>query len=191
MFIIGISGKIGSGKDTFKDLLLKTFESVNIQAESRAFGHRVKEVVATLCQTSLDTQLSHEGKNLSDPLLNLSYGQIQQKVATALRDVLGHNIWIRLTLLPSFSEVLIISDVRFKIETEEIRKHPSFLIRLEGDPAGEGAKSTRPKDHISEVDLDDYEGWDLVIDNQPGIHRLQVYTNLVVASIMSQKSLTS
>jgi len=60
--IIGISGKIGAGKDNVKDILIRYFESNGRTVECRAFAKKLKETVAILTDTTYDEQCSHVGK---------------------------------------------------------------------------------------------------------------------------------
>ena len=168
MRIIGISGKIGSGKSTAADFLEDKFNATGSRAKQVSFAYALKKVVATLCDTSFETQLSQSGKNTIDPVLGKSYGSLQQLVGTGLRETVDPNIWIKIALdTPrSDTEILIIPDVRFKNEAQSIIDRGGFLIRMEGDPANIRKNSNRDLNHISETDLDDWQQWNLIIYNK-------------------------
>jgi hypothetical protein len=165
--IIGLSGKIGSGKDTFAEILIKYLDDINITAEKKSFAYKLKQIVALLTGTDISTQLSQEGKKVIDPIFNMSYGEMQQKIGTdAMRNGLIDDIWIK-ALFADYKEgnTWIISDVRFKNEAEAIFKKGGFLIRMEGDPSGVRTNSNRDLTHPSETDLDDFKDFHFIIHN--------------------------
>jgi hypothetical protein len=138
------------------------------------FAEQLKRVVATLCDTDIETQLTHSGKNMISPVLGKSYGTLQQLVGTGLRLAVDPDIWVKIALSrATVFDVLIIPDVRFKNEAQSIVDHPEgMLIRMEGDPAWVRERSTRDLNHISETDLDDWEKWDLIIHNDLSLNVL-------------------
>jgi len=56
------------------------------------------------------------------------------------------------------TELAVISDVRFKDEIEQIQKAGGKILRFTRSPFEDS--------HVSETELDNYEGFDAVIDNQ-------------------------
>ena len=121
MVVIGISGKIGSGKDTLGDYFCnRGFIKIS-------FARRLKEVVATLTSTTLEENLSQRGKNSTYGPLGLSLGTLQQKIGILLRDI-DDKIWIKIL----FSELepdrnYVITDLRFKNEADFIKKWEELL----------------------------------------------------------------
>jgi len=187
--VIGISGKLGSGKSLSTTILIELFQEVGVKAVEKSFARRLKETIATLFNTSLDTQLSQEGKNTIDPVVGKTYGQLQQLLGQGLRDLIQPDLWIKLALsnLPE-DEVSIISDVRYKNEVKAILDRGGIVIRLEGDPGGVRARSNRDLTHSSECDLDDWEEWFLKIDNSvPDLESLKEQLKLVVMEVIRSK----
>jgi phosphomevalonate kinase len=98
------------------------------------------------------------------------------------RNKSGEDIWIR--YLNAWSETLgyknidaiIITDVRFKNEIEYIKSKNGIVIRIESDDRNElrlqqESKGNidiynRIKTHISECELDNYTGFDYVLNNK-------------------------
>jgi hypothetical protein len=189
-FIIGISGKLGSGKSLATLVLIKLFQDEDVTAVEKSFARRLKETIATLFNTSVETQLSQEGKNTVDPVVGKTYGQLQQILGQGLRDLIQPDLWIKLALsnLPE-DEVSIISDVRYKNEVKAILERGGIVIRLEGDPGGVRAKSNRDLTHSSECDLDDWEDWFLKIDNSiPDLEALEKKLQPVIANVLESVS---
>jgi hypothetical protein len=75
--------------------------------------------------------------------------------------------WVISLFLNNKDENITISDVRFKNEADYIRKKGGILIRLIGDPQKLSELDDRDPNHISETDLDDYEFFDIIWENNP------------------------
>lgn len=68
-----------------------------------------------------------------------------------------------------FNMLVLIGDGRFPNEVEWVKERCGGMsIRLNGDPGGERARSTRDKTHISETALDAYDAFDLVLSTDGG-----------------------
>ena len=73
--IIGISGKEGSGKDTCGALLKELPQFRGYQLAS--FASPVKKVASILTDTTMETQLSRDGKNAPVSLADCSFCQLR------------------------------------------------------------------------------------------------------------------
>ena len=62
--LIGIHGKIGSGKNTAATLLKDIIHSTK-PLEERSFAYALKKIVAVFTNTSIETQMTEQGKNTS------------------------------------------------------------------------------------------------------------------------------
>ena len=165
MKIIGISGKKGSGKDTFakflqKQLELSTCKSVRIDS----FAANLKYCCALI--SGQPNYLLHN-QNMKDKkagFLNLTNRELMQKFGDLTRS-LDKDIWIK-SLFSKYidnpPEYLIISDVRFKNEADYIKDIGGILIRIESDRVISDY-------HISEIELDDYSKFDLKIINNKSV----------------------
>lgn len=81
--------------------------------------------------------------------------------------------WVKATIKNIEKESSIfslISDARFKSEFEYIRKNDGVLVKLE--------RQIESSNHQSETDIDEWNDWDLVIDNRDGDLR-NLYRNLM------------
>lgn len=173
--LIGISGKIGAGKDTLAAMILRLLVDKYPNICQKSFAYNVKLMVSILTNTSIEDNLTQEGKNIYLPEWGYTLGELQQKLGTeCIRDKLHTNAWI-LSLLSNYTEndSYVISDVRFKNEADYIKSKNGILIRINGDPSNIRANSKRNLNHISETDLDNYPNFDHIIENNGTLDDLE------------------
>lgn len=205
--IIGISGKLGSGKDTvaniLRECLLKFYD---LEFEKKAFAYKLKQIVALITGTTVEENLSHEGKQRLIKSFGMTLGQMQQKVGTeCMRDNLSKEVWINALFADYKCEKdtngdgdcgfkhckrvhipnWIVTDVRFKNEAQAILNNDGILIRIEGDPAGIRASSNRDHTHPSETDLDDFN-FSYIIHNTGTIDDLAKHATELCLNIHHQ-----
>lgn len=144
--IIGISGKLQSGKDTTADYLVKKYGFIRI-----AFADKLKEIAKDLF--FWDGEKDDYGRKLL------------QDIGVAMRKV-KEDVWVNYVLQKVNDTRLttknwVITDVRFKNEADLVRLSGGDLWRIERklDRTHEANK------HISEVDLDDYKQFGVIINN--------------------------
>jgi cytidylate kinase len=161
--VVGLSGKIGSGKTTLGDELIAAAGD----AVCRNFADVLKEEVAKIYGIDVKRCYAQEEKNrpISDTE-TLTIGEALQNVG-ALRRAAVPTYWLdRLgEHVDSLQcKLVVIGDVRHTNEAEWVRARDGFLVRLNGDPGGVRAASKRDHTHRSETELDDYAAFDLVVD---------------------------
>ncbi len=186
--LIGISGKIGSGKTTLATMIIKKLKHFyNIEAHEKSFASKLKEICSIISGLPIEDMYSHEGKNKMVPSFGMTVGQLQQNIGTeVMRDSFDTNVWVK-ALLNSYinDQVWLITDVRFENEAEailDIKSH--MLIRLEGDPVGVNMASTRDKLHASETSLDEFKKFTHVIyNNEDDIEYLNQISGEIVREI--------
>jgi len=177
--IIGISGKIGSGKSEVARQIRKTFPDKNFKIVS--FGYMVKKVASQLTGISLKTCLSRKAKNIYLPEWDMTLGKMYQKIGTdCMRDNLHKDTWVIAAFAKyNKNENWIFDDVRFFNEANGIKERGGLLIRLEGDPKGIRANDTRDPNHESETQLDNYNRFDIIFDNDRPIEKIFELTELI------------
>lgn len=147
--IIGISGKIQSGKDTIANYLVNKYGFIRI-----GFADKLKEIAKDLFEWN-----GLKDKNGRTLLQNLGY---------AMR-LINENIWVNYVLNNlDLNKQYIISDVRYENEAEILKENGAKLWRIERklDRNNEADK------HLSEIDLDNYGKFDIIIDNNGTIEEL-------------------
>lgn len=92
----------------------------------------------------------------------LSYGELLQKIGTDIwRDKLDDNIWFKIAMRNAgdYPGIVIITDLRFR---NEAQFEDGYKIRINRVNLN---FTTRDRNHPSEVDLDSYDGFDKIINN--------------------------
>jgi hypothetical protein len=142
--IIGISGKLGAGKDKTAEIICESFPGY----QKRAFADNVRKVAHVLTGISVSVLETRQGKCIQLDWLEvgLTAGILMQRIGAGMREKVNPHVWIRSALRDVLENndgggnpqtpKLVVSDVRFKNEANAILELGGLLIRLEGDPAG-------------------------------------------------------
>lgn len=170
--IIGISGKMGVGKNYYTRFLVEYLKSKGESVIELAFSDQLK----------INALISNDGllrNNVYLKKTNESRIMLQQEGTEKGRDVHGYDIWVRylsewmyLFQQRGF-EYFVISDVRFKNEANFILNRKGCLIRinapelnkvrLENEYSPE--KCLEIKEHLSETELDSFESFSIQLTN--------------------------
>lgn len=161
--VVGLSGKIGSGKTTLGDELIAAAGD----AVCCNFADVLKREVAEIYGIDVKRCYAQEEKNrpISDTE-TLTIGEALQNVG-ALRRATMPNYWLERLgehVVSLQCKLVVIGDARHTNEAEWVRARGGLLVRLNGDPGGVRAASKRDHTHRSETELDDYAAFDLVVD---------------------------
>ncbi len=152
--LIALGSKAGVGKD-------KTADYFQQQKKFRriSFAEDIYECCGSI-QKILQKDVSKDRKLL-------------RTIGQALKDVYGINVWVervekKIKDSIENGENIIITDLRFDVEWEMLKKYDFVKIRIEREDR------VLPEDpfHISETQLDDKE-WDLTIKNDGSLMDLE------------------
>ncbi len=177
--IIGISGKIGHGKDTVSDIL-KDLSSYNWK--TKKFAGKLKEMTCMLTGCTLEQLEDQEfKKQLIGPQWgDLTYRTMMIRIGTeAMRDNVHPDTWVN-ALFANYNpkkDFWIITDLRFINEASAIKKLGGFLIRV-NRPGVDNI------DHISETMLDDFDGFDATIVNDGSLDDLREEVKTILFKII-------
>lgn len=189
--IIGISGKLYSGKDTFAKLLTQQFNNNNISFVCKSFAYKLKRIGAFLTNTPEEQWFTQEGKQTFLPDWNMTIGEFQQKLGTeGMRQGVHLDGWV-IALISDYTvgQNWIVTDVRFPNEAKAIKQKQGILIRIEGDPTGERRLSKRDLNHPSETSLDNYNDFDYIIDNNLSISYLEMQAKTIVLHLLQSSKI--
>jgi len=172
--LIGLSGYAQSGKDTVADYLREHHDFIRV-----SFADQIKQALYVL-----NPMIAHDARvdYLQTYLMNSSWDEMKQnkevrrllqRLGTQVgRNFIDENIWLdrvfKSKLFDSTASI-VITDVRFENEADEIRQRGGFILRIER----EGVHAYNR--HASETALDDYD-FDVIVPNNESIADL--YSNV-------------
>ena len=161
---IALSGKMRSGKDTIGDYLVDNhnFNKYSFAKSLKKIGNHVFGF----------TKESENGRMLLQEL-----GKFGRLV--------DENFWVERTLdeiQDTLSDNIVITDMRFENEAEHLKREGFILIRINApheDCVARGASCTFD---ISEIDLDNYDDFDYIINNDGSLEELYKKIDKVIES---------
>jgi hypothetical protein len=196
MRLIGISGKIGAGKDTV-GVIIRQLAITNNGADwdIRKFAGKLKIVASFLTGISIEKFEDQEFKktilgpewgketksnplNAIEPFKDITFVEMMsvrdllQKLGTeAMRNGLHQNVWVN-ALFADFKEDMhwVVTDMRFPNEYKAIKDKGGITIRV--NRPGHGTSMTDlASAHPSETALDGFE-FDYTINNDGDLEKL-------------------
>jgi len=173
--IIGISGKIGSGKSTLSKIIQKKLSKVEYQEWN--FADNLKKIVAILLGYTYEEIITTDVKSDFIPEIDMNVRQVFQKVGTdCLRNNLHNDIWVislMLNYIKQNKPNIIIADVRFPNEAKFVLDHDGILIRINRNLNSTNlVTNLEINNHISETALDDFP-FENIIENNGTIDDLE------------------
>jgi len=174
--IIGISSKIGCGKTTLSNMFLKRHP----EYDRIGFADVVKEECSRIFNYPIEWNYSEEGKEISVfnellPVKSMTVREVLQWWGTDVCRAKDPDYWVNkmqekaLTVYMKDPLVdvpkIIIDDVRFINEAEWVKSKGGKIVRLNPYPEWKPGKFS---DHESEINLDFYNGFDLVLSPKFG-----------------------
>jgi hypothetical protein len=203
--LIGISGKISSGKDLAGKILNDLSGDI---FENKKFADKLKDIVCMLIGCTREQledrdfkekELGEEWWYYTDSLFNstdseenlYSYSKYHRQLKNDLdfyiikltprtllqllgtecgRQIIHPNIWVNALFADydtssNYDSNWIITDVRFPNECQAIKNRGGIVIKINRD-------SDVVDNHSSETALDNYDGFDFVVDNNGSIDDL-------------------
>lgn len=170
--VILVSGKLGSGKDWLSDSLMKIFER-DYKPMKLSFADQLKVVCMTEKGLTFDECYIEKTPNSR---------KVLQTVGTEEYRSRDPDIWIRylmnwikvyhhrgynVFIIPDCrfpNDISILSPV-FRVKSIRLEAPDRNELRLRQESRGSEEVYTSIKNHYSEIALDDYNGFDCVINN--------------------------
>jgi len=175
--IIGVHGKIGSGKQTAAKMMAEEFKKRGYRPFYRIWAGKLKDIVQTLTSIEMSTDnhnafedgitdYTQEQKNIIIKEYDMSVGRMLQVIGTDLfRDRFSKRTWINALLRSyyksienSVSTVWFVADTRFPNEADEILDVCGGEVITVYRPNNDVRdKTTRDTMHESETAMDNYD----------------------------------
>lgn len=181
--IFAISGKLMSGKDTVA-MMIAARLGKDYMIFKQAFAYKIKLIVGMLTGEQMTeiagtgyhnvvADYTQEQKQKHFPQWNMTLGTMLQKIGTeVMRDNFDSDVWAKALMQDltttntegSPKIIHIVTDLRFQNEASYMKRfNEAVLIRINRDIDRSG--TGRDINHISETDLDNYDGFDHTINN--------------------------
>ena len=194
--LIGISGKIGAGKDTVGIIIRQLgFTNNGGTWENMKFAGKLKIIASLLTGIPIEKFEDQEFKktilgsewgrptkqnplNAIEPFKDITFVEMMsvrdllQKLGTeAMRNGLHENVWVN-ALFADYTEdkQWVITDVRFPNEFKAIKEKGGIVIRVNRPGHGNSMKELAEA-HPSETALDGHD-FDYVIENDGNLEKL-------------------
>lgn len=138
----------------------------------------------------ISLQLKTEKDNFYEEKTKLTRMFLQSYGTEIFRKKVDQDWWVKKLIQrvkESDKEVVLITDVRFPNEIDLLKKEESFnvyTIRINRDMD----RADNTNEHDSETALDNYEGWDFVIDNNSTLESLYLHAHRVHNTINSMNA---
>lgn len=178
--LIGFGSKARHGKDSAAQAVKDYFDSKKSVAFVHGYGVKVPEVRIFKFAEALYKECRElHGMTDKDPVLLQNVGMQRRKE--------DKDYWIKKVgeQLKKFDGIALITDVRFYNEALFVKEQNGYLVnvtRLNGD-GKPFAADDRPKDHPSEVELDNYV-WDYWIKTFTGEEALASEFSITLANYL-------
>lgn len=161
--LLGISGKMGAGKDRLFHLIQKAHPN----ARNVKFANALKHIVALLAHVDPSYCYTDEGKQMVIPHCNnRTLGALQQDIGEGFRQQFGEDVWLTPVIedcVKTQGVLNVITDVRYWNEANAIRARGGIIICVTQSNSKKLRNDGRDFNHISECEMDDYS-FDAFID---------------------------
>lgn len=180
--IIGLGFKARAGKDTVAAHLVNNYSFVQ-----ESFAYPLKEYIGRQICGFNDKQLYGAWKETPDPEWGMTPRQMLQLIGTdALRKVVHDDFWIipmkrKLKEHIRKEQHVVISDVRFVNEINMIRSLGGVVVKVDR----ENPDKISNEKHSSELELENYDAWDFVINNNGTLEELYQNTDAIYTKIVN------
>ena len=183
---ISISGKAGSGKDTFADLLEVALIN-KIKFKREAFANKLKLVCSALTSLPIDTFFYRDKKNMILPDYGITIRELLQKIGDELRKV-DNGIWINAlsSSLRKYKGNYIITDARYLNEIEFIKSLGGITIKIERPFHTDDSITNELSKHPSENEFEEYDSFNFTVINDKDLKNLKIMAEKVADEIWNK-----
>jgi len=164
MKIIMIAGKARSGKSTLTSFLIKALEEKNKKPCEVQVGQYIKYYAMKYFGWD-----GEEETKPRDLLIHLGTDIIRNKIDPNFHI---NRLVQDIEVLSYFYDTFIVSDVRFPVEIEKVKEKYNDVITVKIERDSEELTDSQ-KANITETALDDFNDYDIVIDNNGTLEDLK------------------
>ena len=150
-----ISGKARSGKNKVSKIIEEFYKDKKCIIIS--FGYYIKDYAKRVSNWD-----GSENNKPRDLLQNIGIELIKNKIDDKL---FIKRIIEAIEVFSYFYDVIIVSDVRLKDELETLNENYKDSISIRINNNKDNNLTKKQKEHLTEVDLDDYNNFDYIIEN--------------------------
>ena len=168
--IIGVAGKIDSGKSLVCSILRNLADQYGKKVEIKSFAYPIYKIVSDLTGLSVEEikrrKKNHVTVQIKDKVTN--YRSIMQTIGNGLRDHAYDDIWLdslfgvddqkAIRELTWVTDWWIIEDLRYINEAQRIKSLGGYVFQVKRDKSEDNS-------HIAENSLSTWSEWDLIINN--------------------------
>jgi hypothetical protein len=182
MKIIGLSGKIGAGKDTVHQIMHDECIKHGLSCVKISFADPLKDLCSTLFgwdRDRLNFDTAYKESNTLDSgepdpacqiYSNKTRRMLIQEIGTeCFRDSLDSEFWIKLQKLKLDNgeydeyDIGFITDCRFLNEIQFVKNNGGSIFKI--NRTGGVSTLTKQTNHSSEIEWESYRSWDDEINN--------------------------
>jgi len=184
MVLIGIAGRIGSGKDTVADELVEKHGFMKMP-----FAGPLKTAAKVLFGFSEEQMNDRELKECVNEYWGITHRSALQKLGTeCMRGVFGQDFWLKRWMLGYHTwkdtDHIVVPDVRFENEANLIRNFNGMIIHIRRPHNPNGI----PQTHASEAGIA-IRSTDIVIDNVGELKQLRECASGIGASFIAAREM--
>ena len=168
--IIGVAGKIDSGKSLVCSILRNIADQYGKRVEIKSFAYPIYRIVSDLTDISIEEikrrKKNHVTVQVKDQVTN--YRSIMQTIGNGLREYGHDDIWIDSLFGVDNQEAMreltwktdwwIIEDLRYTNEAKRIKSLSGYVFQVVRDESENNS-------HVAENSLSAWSEWDLIINN--------------------------
>ena len=137
MKIIGVLGRARSGKDTISGILIQELQSKGVNYKVVRLASPIKEAAVALFGFTHE-QLEGPSKEMIDPVWNITPRSVFQKITdTTMREMgvqfFTKRLYQKYDASCESEKYIIIPDVRYPHDIEEIRRRGGLVIKVSRD----------------------------------------------------------
>ncbi len=174
-----ISGKARNGKDTVADLIIKNYQNSGLKILKLAYGSYIKMYAKNISNWD-----GNEETKPRELLQQLGTDLIRNKIDELL---FVNRICEDIKVYSYFFDALIISDVRMKNEMEIPEALFDNVVKIKVvRPNFETPLTETEQNHKTECDLDNYNDYDYIINNDSDLNELEKKVNDILKEVKNE-----